>query len=84
MVVSVATMVVYLIVVHDPWERSSGGLDRGQARMFNATTVITLMVGTLSFHIALFALTFGSGLEESVRDDAYSYHPERHTGEERT
>lgn len=57
MFAAVATMVVYLIVVHDLWEKPSDRWGREHALLFNATTVITLTLGVLSLYAALFALT---------------------------
>ena len=57
MVVSVVAMIVYIIVVHDLWYRPSGREDREYTVLFNATTVITLTLGALSFYAALFAAT---------------------------
>lgn len=57
MFVSVATMVVYLIVVHDLWGSPSGRGGRELDVLFNVTTVINLTLGVLSLYAALFALT---------------------------
>lgn len=57
-VVSVAAMVGWLIVVHHLWRRTTGPEpeERGKAMLFNATTIITLTVGTISLYAALFTL----------------------------
>ena len=52
-----SAMVVWLMVVHHLWEKPAGGLDRRQARLFNATTILTLAIGAVCFYAALFALS---------------------------
>lgn len=61
MIVSVAAMILYLIVVHDLWERPSDRVDRKHARLFNAVTVIALSIGAVTFYAALFAATLFAG-----------------------
>lgn len=58
MMLSVTAMVVWLIIVHDLWERPSRSSQeaRQRAQASNATTTITLTVGTLSLYAALFTL----------------------------
>jgi hypothetical protein len=53
-VVAVATMVAWLIVDHEMWERSSNPEDRELARLYNATTLITLTIGVLCLYTGLF------------------------------
>ena len=60
MVVSVAVMVVWLIAVHDLWERPAGKEDRQRTLLFNATTVITLTLGASSLYAVLFVLTLAT------------------------
>jgi uncharacterized membrane protein len=62
MLVSIVAMIVYLIVVHDLWERPSDRTDRKHVRLFNAVTVITLTIGAVTFYAALFAATLLAGL----------------------
>ena len=57
---SVVTMVAYLIVRHDMWHRSDGQTNRELTVLFNATTLITLTIGALSFFAALFVLTLAA------------------------
>ncbi|MCW2675880.1 MAG: rane protein [Modestobacter sp.] len=51
--VSVAAMVVYLIWRHGLWERPAGVQQRRLARLYNAATVATLVIGVLVFYLAL-------------------------------
>jgi hypothetical protein len=53
-VVAVATMVAWLIVDHEMWERSSNPEDRELARLYNATTLITVTIGVLCLCTGLF------------------------------
>jgi hypothetical protein len=53
-VVAVATMVAWLIVDHEMWERSSNPQDRELARLYNATTLITVTIGVLCLYAGLF------------------------------
>jgi hypothetical protein len=60
MLISLVVMVVYFIVVHDMWHRPSRRWGQEYKVLLNATTVITLTKGALSFYAALFALTLGA------------------------
>ena len=51
-----AAMVSWLIVEHGLWERPKGSVARDRAVLYNASTVITLAVGGVVFHAALFLL----------------------------
>jgi hypothetical protein len=51
--VSVAAMVVYLTWRHGLWERPVGTQRRRLARLYNAATVATLVIGVLVFYLAL-------------------------------
>ena len=55
--VSVVTMIAYFIVRHDMWYRSDGQTSRELTVLLNATTLITLTIGAVSFFAALFVLT---------------------------
>jgi hypothetical protein len=75
-VVVLTAMVVWLMVVHDLWEKPAGGLDRQQARLFNATTVLTLALGAACFYAALFALslvTAGFILDAAVLESSVGH-----------
>jgi hypothetical protein len=53
-VVAVATMVAWLIVDHEMWERSGDPEHRELARLYNATTLITVTIGVLCLYTGLF------------------------------
>jgi len=51
-------LVTWLIVAHDLWERASDARGREQAVLFNAATVITLLLGVLWLYFLLMAACF--------------------------
>lgn len=55
-VLSIAAMVVYLIWRHGLWERPEDPAQRRLARLYNATTAATLVLGVLVFYATLFAV----------------------------
>jgi hypothetical protein len=55
MVVAITVLVTWLIVAHDLWERASDARGREQAVLFNAATVITLLLGVLWLFFLLMA-----------------------------
>ncbi|MEH3155285.1 MAG: hypothetical protein PGN29_08010 [Gordonia paraffinivorans] len=68
-VLSIAAMVVWLIVDHELWERPAGPRERARSMLYNAATVVTLLIGVLVFHVALFGLllfTAGVALPPSL------------------
>jgi hypothetical protein len=78
MLISLVAMVAYFIVVHDMWHRPSRRWGREYTVLLNATTVITLTIGALSFYAALFALTLAAAglfIEGSVFGGALGYQP---------
>lgn len=78
MLISLVVMVVYFIVVHDMWHRPSRRWGGEYTVLLNATTVITLTIGALSFYAALFALTLAAAglfIEGSVFGGAIGYQP---------
>lgn len=78
MLISLVVMVMYFIVVHDMWHRPSRRWGREYTVLLNATTVITLTIGALSFYAALFALTLAAAglfIEGSVLGGTIGYQP---------
>ncbi|GAA4947328.1 hypothetical protein GCM10023224_33740 [Streptomonospora halophila] len=61
---SVAVMVVWLIVYHNLWEPTRGRppRERGQAAMFNASTLLTLGIGVVSMFAVLYLVNLAAGL----------------------
>jgi hypothetical protein len=58
---SIAVMVVWLIVVHDLWERPADRAGREQAGLFNLVTAVSLALGVACLYALLFVLTFIAG-----------------------
>jgi hypothetical protein len=61
-VISVLTMVAWLIVIHDLWETPSDEGGREQAALFNAVSAISLTLGVLCLYATLFVLLLASSL----------------------
>jgi hypothetical protein len=55
-VLASAALIAWLIVQHKLWERPRSADERDRAVLYNASTVVTLTIGVVIFHIALFAL----------------------------
>lgn len=55
-VLATAAMIAWLIVEHKLWERPHSSAERDRAVLYNASTVITLSIGVIVFHAALFLL----------------------------
>ena len=53
MVLAIGTMVAWLIVNHEMWERPTEPGERRRAAQFNAATVLTLVIGVLFLYAAL-------------------------------
>lgn len=53
-----AAMIAWLILDHGLWERPQSAAARERAAMYNAATVVTLMIGVAIFHAGLFILLF--------------------------
>jgi hypothetical protein len=58
MVVAITVLVTWLIVAHDLWERASDARGREQTVLFNAATVITLLLGVLWLFFLLMVACF--------------------------
>lgn len=57
---TVAAMVLWLIVYHELWERTAGvdATQREQVVLFNASTVLTLLIGVSCAYLGLLAVNF--------------------------
>lgn len=55
-ILATAAMITWLIFEHDLWERPQSAEERDRAAMYNASTVVTLTIGVIVFHAALFIL----------------------------
>lgn len=55
-VLSSAALIAWLIIEHKLWERPSSERERERAVLYNASTVLTLTIGVVVFHAALFLL----------------------------
>lgn len=56
-VFATAIMVTWLITAHNLWERSTDPVERSRVRLFNASTLITLLFGVGCSYILLFAVS---------------------------
>jgi hypothetical protein len=76
-VISLATIVVFLIVSHGLWSRSSDAADREQAILFNVATTLTLIIGVASLYGALFVLGLAGAalaLDQHVLSQSIGHH----------
>lgn len=53
---AIASLVAWLVIEHKLWERPHSANERERAVLYNASTVVTLLIGVVIFHIGLFAL----------------------------
>ncbi|OBI75790.1 hypothetical protein [Mycobacterium asiaticum] len=51
-----AALIAWLIIEHELWERPHSADERERAVLYNASTVVTLLIGVMIFHAALFLL----------------------------
>jgi hypothetical protein len=51
-----ALAIAWLIIEHKLWERPHSAEERDRAVLYNASTVVTLTIGVVIFHAALFVL----------------------------
>jgi hypothetical protein len=54
---AVTTMVVWLILDHNLWVSRSDAISRSEANLYNASTVLTLVLGVLSAYLKLFTIS---------------------------
>jgi hypothetical protein len=59
-VFSVGAMVAWLIIDHELWERPGGRVARDRARLFNAATVLTVVLGVGCLYVALLVATLAT------------------------
>lgn len=57
-VLTITALVAWLIVEHKLWERPHSADERERAVLYNASTVLTLFIGVVVFHVGLFILLF--------------------------
>jgi hypothetical protein len=55
-ILATAAMVAWLVLDHELWERPQSADEREKAAMYNAATLVTLIIGVAIFHIGLFIL----------------------------
>jgi hypothetical protein len=55
-VLSITAMVAWLILDHELWERPDSPTQRDRARLYNAATLVTLLLGVAVLHVALFLM----------------------------
>lgn len=63
-VLAVVAMVAWLIIAHQLWERADDGLasDREEIALFNASTLLTLLIGVGFMYLAIFLFNLTAGL----------------------
>jgi hypothetical protein len=55
-VLACAALIAWLIIEHKLWERPHSAEERERAVLYNASTVVTLLIGVVIFHAGLFLL----------------------------
>ncbi len=55
-ILATAAMIAWLIIEHKLWERPQSRSERDRAVLYNASTVVTLTIGVVIFHAAVFVL----------------------------
>lgn len=55
-VLSIMAMILWLILDHELWERPKSPEERDRSVLYNTATVVTLTVGVVVLHVALFCL----------------------------
>jgi hypothetical protein len=56
-VFSIGAMVAWLVIDHELWERPGGRVARDRARLFNAATLLTVVLGVGCLYVALLVAT---------------------------
>ncbi|WP_433250004.1 hypothetical protein [Actinomadura nitritigenes] len=56
-VLAVAALLAWLIIDHELWERPDDVINHERAKLYNAVTLATLMIGVLCLYAAVFVLT---------------------------
>jgi hypothetical protein len=75
--ISLATIVTFLILAHGLWSRSTDGVGREQAILFNVATTLTLTIGVATLYCVLFVLALAGSalmLDEDVLTHALGHH----------
>ncbi|MDI9954352.1 hypothetical protein [Rhodococcus sp. IEGM 1305] len=55
-VLSIVAMILWLILDHELWERPKSPEERDRSVLYNTATVVTLVIGVVVLHVALFGL----------------------------
>ncbi|WP_230595632.1 hypothetical protein [Rhodococcoides fascians] len=55
-ILSTVALVLWLVVDHELWERPDSDRERERSRLYNTATVVTLAIGVIVLHVALFGL----------------------------
>ncbi|MDH6286307.1 putative membrane protein [Rhodococcus opacus] len=55
-VLSIVAMILWLILDHELWERPKSQEERNRSVLYNTATVVTLVIGVVILHVALFGL----------------------------
>jgi hypothetical protein len=76
-VISLATIVTFLILAHGLWSRSNDGVGREQAILFNVATTLTLTIGVATLYCVLLVLAVAGSalmLDQEVLTHALGHH----------
>jgi hypothetical protein len=76
-VISLATIVAFLILAHGLWSHSTDGVGREQAILFNVATTLTLTIGVAALYCVLLVLALAGSalmLDEDVLAHAIRHH----------
>ncbi|WP_213934840.1 hypothetical protein [Rhodococcus sp. B50] len=55
-VLSIVAMILWLIIEHELWERPKSPEERNRSVLYNTATIVTLVIGVIVLHVALFGL----------------------------